>query len=62
MAKYPEDQKTVIVLQINANTHKTLFDYWFHTQTLKNTCDELHTVWTGPPTDHTPRCNQEPND
>lgn len=49
MAKYPKDQKIVIVREINADTYETLFDYWFHTQTLKNACDELHTVWSGPP-------------
>ena len=63
MVKHPEDQKTVIVREINAGAHETLFDYWFHTQTLKNACDELHTVWSGPPTDRTPsHCNQESDD
>jgi hypothetical protein len=49
MANYPQAQKTLIIREINANTYDTLFDYWFDTQRLKHACDELHTVWSGPP-------------
>jgi hypothetical protein len=49
MTNYPEHQKTLIIREINANTYETFFDYWFDTQRLKHSCDELHTVWSGPP-------------
>ena len=49
MTDYPKDQKTLIIREIDASTYETFFDYWFHTQTLKNACDELYTVWSGPP-------------
>ena len=49
MANYPKPQKTIIIREINADTYETYFDYWFDTQRLKRGCDELHTIWSGPP-------------
>lgn len=49
MANYPKPQKTIIIQVINADTYGTYFDYWFGTQRLKRGCDELHTIWSGPP-------------
>lgn len=49
MTNYPKHWKTLIVRVVNANTYETFFDYWFDTQRLKRACDELHTVWSGPP-------------
>lgn len=49
MARYPAQQKTTIIREIKADTYKSFFDYWFETERLKRQCDELRTIWIGPP-------------
>jgi hypothetical protein len=48
MARYPAQQKTIIIREIKADTYATFFDYWSDTERLKRQCDELHTIWKGP--------------
>jgi hypothetical protein len=48
MARYPAQQKTIIIREIKADTYATFFDYWFDTERLTRQCDKLHTIWSGP--------------
>jgi hypothetical protein len=48
MARYPAQQKTIIIREIKVDTYATYFDYWVDTERLKRQCDELHTIWNGP--------------
>jgi hypothetical protein len=48
MARYPVQQNTIIIREINADTYATFLDYWLETELLKYQCDELHTIWNGP--------------
>ena len=49
MARYSNNQeKTIIIREINADTFSSPIGYWLETDALRRQCDELHTIWIGP--------------